>query len=133
VDGDHLSPDRKYVGRARTGASPVVTVTLLERKTRKPLARAYAVRGFAWVPGRPHRFVVATTSLYGRASLRMWEGGTGWKPLVRVKEPEIAAFTLYGVTPSGRFLIYGYTPDLDFNAQALDRRRWLRLAPPPLP
>ncbi len=102
-----------------------LSLAIIDRRSGRRLARAYDVTGHVWVPRRPHRLVVATCGVYGRASLRLWEGGTRWRSLHRVREPEGECFGLYGATRDGHWIIYGHAY-LD-HVETLKRRRWLRL------
>jgi hypothetical protein len=125
MSDDHRSPDGRYVAQARVGMGEAISLAIMDRRSGRRLARAYDVSGLVWVPRSPHRLVVATCGVYGRASLRLWEGGTRWQSLHRVREPEGECFGLYGATRDGRRIIYSHAY-LD-NVQALNRRRWLRL------
>jgi hypothetical protein len=108
ISGDHRSPDGRYVARARTGMGEVISLAIIDRRTGRRLTRAGDVTGLLWVPRSPHRLVVATCGTYGRASLRLWEGGTRWRSLHRVQEPEGECFGLYGATRDGRRIIYSH-------------------------
>ena len=84
----------------------VENLTILDAQSRKPQVRAEDVDGFVWVPLHPHRLAVATCGLYGKASLVLWEGGTHWRSLHRVRRPEGECFELLGVTGDGRQIVY---------------------------
>jgi hypothetical protein len=127
TSGDHWSPDGRYVARARVGLGESISLSIIHRRSGRRLARAFDVSGLLWLPRNPHRLVVATCGVYGRASLRLWEGGTRWRSLHRVRYPADECFGLYGATRDGRWIIYSHA-DLD-KVEALKRRRWLRLPP----
>jgi hypothetical protein len=80
-----------------------------------------------WVPRHPHRLVVATCGVYGKASLVMWDGGTHWRSLHPVRQPENECFELFGVTDDGRQIVYGHDPNTGVPTARLSRRHWLKL------
>jgi hypothetical protein len=133
ADGDHLSPDRRYLVRGRYGMGEVLIVSVIDRRTHRRLTGAYGVSDFMWVPGSPHRLVAPTCGVYGKASFRMWEGGKRWRRLLPVRHPDSECFVLYGATVDGRLIVYGHDPNLSVLHQhgegPLKRKRWLRLPP----
>jgi hypothetical protein len=131
AQGDVWSPDLRYVASARIGEAAVLTLTVLDADTRKPLARIDDVEGFTWVPYRPHELVVAACGLYAKAFLGLWNGGRSWRSLHPVRHPENECFRLYGVSTDGHYIVYGYDPDMSRGEGPRDavlrRRHWLRL------
>jgi hypothetical protein len=124
-----VSPDGRYLARVKIVEAAVGILTVLDARSRRPLGQADDVAGFVWVPGRPHRLIMAACGTYGRARLALWEGPHRWRDLRRVRHPHKECFTLYGVTRDGRAILYGYNPDVSGKGVVgrLNRRRWLRL------
>lgn len=126
------SPDGLYIARITHGDADTWSLAIIGRQGRTPLVHADDLQALVWVPGHPHRLVLATCSLYGKAILGQWDGGRGWRSLHRVRDPDRECFTLYGVTADGRSIVYGYDPAVSgrrTDGDPLRRRRWLRLPP----
>jgi hypothetical protein len=128
-DGDYPSPDRRYLARTRTGEAAVVTLTIIDTRTHEHLAQVEDLNSFVWVPRHGHRLVVAASGVYAKALLGLWDDGSHWRSLHRVRRPDDEDFTLYGATSDGRLIVYGHTTDLDKDPTGLDQRRWLQLPP----
>jgi hypothetical protein len=127
---NYPSPDRKYIARLEHGDGDVWDLTLLDSRSRRRLITTDDVQALIWVPGHPHRLVVATCGAYGKAQLGLWDRGSRWRSLHAVKNPVNECFTLYGVTADGQTLIYGH--DANFNADhpgrdPMEKRRELKL------
>jgi hypothetical protein len=131
AQGDIWSPDLGYVASARIGEAGMLIVTVLEAKTRQPLAHVDDVDGFAWVPYHQHELAVAACGLYGKAFLGTWNGGRSWLALRPVRNPQNECFRLYGASTDGHYIVYGHDPDMSKGPGprevVLSRRHWLRL------
>jgi hypothetical protein len=129
--GDLWSPDRKYIASAKLEEAGSLSVTVIDAKSHQNLVRAEDVNGFVWVPHGPHRLVAAACGLYGRAFLAVWDGGARWRSLQRARWPDRECFELHGVTDDGRFIVYGYAPNLGATGgtvgRQLKRKHWLAL------
>lgn len=125
--GDHRSPDRRYILRATHHDGDTTNVAIVDAKSGRQLASIEDVGGFLWVPGKNHRAVIAALGIYGKAMLVMWEGGRRLRSLHRVRRPGEEHFCLYGVTPDGKILIYGYDSGRSRERLPLDRQRGMRL------
>jgi hypothetical protein len=129
--GDIWSPDLRYIASARFEEGSSLMVTVLDARSRLPLAKMDGVDGFVWVPGQPHRLAVAACGLYYKAFLGMWDGGHSWRGLHPVRRPDNECFRLHGVSADGRYIVYGYAPDLNASEgppdTLLGRHIWLRL------
>jgi hypothetical protein len=130
VTGHFRSPDNQYRVTIVHDDGDIDDITVEEVRTGKKLVEAINVDGFRWAPRSPHRLVVAASGLYGTAMLAMWEGGTRWRDLVRVRDPNNEGFTLLGVSRDGRFITYEHSRnvagDLDRVAETAHHHR-LRL------
>jgi hypothetical protein len=129
--GDLWSPDLRYIASARIGEGSILIVTVLDAHSHEPMAHLDDVDGFVWAPAHSHRLLAAACGEYGKAFLGMWEGGHAWLSLRRVNRPKYECFRLHGVTADGRYVVYGYEPNVNAPGgprEALLRRRvWLRL------
>jgi hypothetical protein len=140
--GDYPSPDRRYVALVTHEEANVGAIAVLTRAThRRVLRRLWDLESFVWVPHRGHRLVVATSGLYGRAGIYLWEGGSQWRNLVRVRRPLDEQFLIHGVTRDGQWLAYGHDSDVEVSSRRMQEngavdpllrpRRWLRLPSSP--
>lgn len=123
---DFASPDGKYLVRlehAKEGG--YINLHILKRRRipkhnrgerdapRSVTAVQEDVTSFAWIPGRPHALVVATSDMYGWAGIRYWNGGTSVKGLAGRSEAPRRSYTgrlqmyvLTRVDRGGRYVYY---------------------------
>jgi hypothetical protein len=120
--GRYPSPDRKFVARiVHHEVENTESVSIIDVKTGKVVIEADDVHGCRWVPGHPHRLVVAGWAVFGEGMLAMWESGTRWRSLVQVSNPDREAFTLYGISRDGCSITYGHKRDFHSNEPLHDR------------
>lgn len=127
--GYFRSPDRRYSVKEIHDDGDTATVVVIERRTGRELVRASDVQSFNWIPRCPHRLVVGASGLYGEGMLAMWEGGTHWHYLVRVRHPADESFTVQSVSRDGRCIIYMHQQGDDWVVTGKERRIRLRLPP----
>jgi hypothetical protein len=124
------SPDGRYVARLTHGDGNTWRLAITGVGGRSPLVEVDDVQALVWIPGHRHRLVVASCGIYGTAQLGLWQGGSRWRSLHRVRDPGQECFTLYWVTRDGRSIVYGYDPAINrqhAGEEPLQHRRWLRL------
>jgi hypothetical protein len=128
VNGDHYSPDRRFIVRARIEMPNTSELTLIDARRHRRIAYLPDMNDFVWVPNHPHCLIVAGGGPFGDGFLRMWEDGPRWRNLLRVWRPKREMFVLFGVTRDGQFMIYGHGPSGDLESfDPPHLRQWMRL------
>lgn len=131
AQGDIRSPDLHYIARARLDEGSVLIVTVVDARSGRALARMPSASGFIWVPSRQHRLAIAACGIYYSGFLGYWDGGHAWHSLHQVRRPSDECFRLHGVSADGRYVVYGYDPNINASETPrewlLGRRIWLRL------
>jgi hypothetical protein len=121
MKGDFPSPDGRYVAHGWYGQAEVAHLSI-RRVRRDSRGKTVVVRpaiiadledvtSFQWVPRQPHALVIATSGLYGKAMLVLWQGDKRLRSLHRVKRPDEETFWLRGITADGMIAIFEHAMD----------------------
>ena len=112
-DGEHTSPDGKFVVVSKTGDGEYVRITL--RGTSKPSRIIYqydSIDGFAWLPGHQHSLVFAHGLDSQTPGLFLWQGGKRPRLIKGSKRHSNENFGLIGVSHDAHKIAYYYWPNL---------------------
>lgn len=87
------------------------------------------IRGFLWLPDRPHTLLFATDASESEVcGIFIWDGGAHTRYLVHAPDPTIQGFELVGVAPGGGTLVYRFWPTLNvYSRNFYPRIRQMRL------
>ncbi len=126
-----VSPDGRYVAVldyiADTWALSICSRKIVfearrdkqKKSQRRIVLRRYTaeltddISGIRWAPRHPHTLVFATSGIYSKARMAVWQGGKRAVTLVhsRLKKGSEEGFQLDGISKDGNMVYYGYFGD----------------------
>ncbi|MCW3058653.1 MAG: hypothetical protein JWQ02_474 [Capsulimonas sp.] len=118
ADYRRVSPDGKYVARVTLGDGEVGYATVYRNTAgahpwahAKKVSREFDdIRNCAWLPGRPHSFVVATGGAdYGAGYLALWTGKGQTRFLQRARVEDGEGYSIQSISSNGHTLVYQHS------------------------
>ena len=130
-----FSPDKRYYASLVYDSGTVAVLNIFQRGqhgsqhngTQPLFGPIDDVWGFVWLPTLPHTLVYATSGVAGKAMIGLFSGSSSNKVILAAKHPHRDAFILYGVSPDGQMIDYGYAenyaPQYNFSQAQMSERR----------